>query len=383
VGEAGIYKYGTYPIQFPAASFTPSATGVAVDADVTFTNTSTSMTAATYSWDFGDESTASTAMSPTHAYDTAGTYTVTLTVTNDRGVSTATENITAYDAPVAAFSADAVAVAVDADVTFTDESTNTPLEWAWDFGDDATSTEQNPVHAYAAAGTYTVTLTVTNPGGTDDEVKTDYITAYVAPVAAFSADVTEAATDATVTFTDESTGVPTEWLWDFGDDTTSTLQNPTHSYTAAGVYEVTLTVTNAAGTDAEVKADYIEVAVTPVAAFSATADAVPADTLVTFTDESTGVPTEWLWDFGDGSTSTLQNPTHEYDTAAGTYTVTLTVSNAGGEDTETKTEYITISGPGCCAASKATVAQLGSGIGLVGMLGLAATYFHIRKRRED
>jgi parallel beta-helix repeat protein len=131
-----------------------------------------------------------------------------------------------------------------------------PVSWNWDFGDGTTSTEQNPVHKYANAGYYTVTLTVTSSNGQTRTVRfTQYIKAYNSPVSNFTAS-TIWGTAPTVAppacnqiqFKDTSSNVPTSWYWDFGDGTSSTLQNPTHVYAAMGTYLVKLTVTNAAGT---------------------------------------------------------------------------------------------------------------------------------------
>jgi PKD repeat protein len=166
----------------------------------------------------------------------------------------------------------------------------------------------------------------------------------VAPVAAFSADVTSGTEPLTVTFTDASTNTPTSWSWTFGDGGTSTLRNPVHVYSDPGTYTVSLTVTNAAGSDTETKTGYITVyaaASAPTAAFTADYTSGTAPLTVTFTDSSTGNPTSWLWDFGDGTTSTDQNPVHTY-TISGSYTVTLTVSNTAGSDSETKIGYITV-----------------------------------------
>ncbi len=158
-------------------------------------------------------------------------------------------------------------------VQFTDQSTGTgPLTCAWDFDNDGSvdSTEQNPSHTYNAAGTYTVKLTVSGAGGSDDEVKTDYISVTAVPadpVAAFISDVQTGTSPLTVNFTDQSTGSPTSWLWTFGDGKTSTKQNPVHTYTTARwpqTYSVTLTVTNAMGFDRITKTRYITV--TPVSA---------------------------------------------------------------------------------------------------------------------
>ena len=164
------------------------------------------------------------------------------------------------------------------------------------------------------------------------------------PVADFTGSPTSGPAALTVNFTDLSTGTPTSWLWDFGDGGTSTLQNPSHTYNSDGVYTVTLSVTGAGGSDDEVKADYITVNVLPpepVADFTGSPTSGPAALTVNFTDLSTGTPTSWLWDFGDGGTSTLQNPSHTYN-SDGVYTVTLSVTGAGGSDDEVKFNFISV-----------------------------------------
>ena len=119
------------------------------------------------------------------------------------------------------------------------------------------------------------------------------------------------------------------YLWNFGDGQTSTDQNPTHTYIQQGFYTVSLTVTNAYGSNTAVKNNYIAIGVSPAANFVATPISGTAPQNVQFTDLSGGGATDWLWDFGDGQTSTAQNPTHTYY-AGGTYTVILTVSNGFG-----------------------------------------------------
>jgi PKD repeat protein len=199
------------------------------------------------------------------------------------------------------------------------------------------------------AGDYTVTLTATNAFGFDDEVKLNYVAATAPPqnppVAAFVGSPLSGEIPLTVDFTDQSTEAPTSWLWDFGDGNTSTLQNPSHTYTVAGDYTVTLTATNAFGFDDEVKLNYIAATAPPqnppVAAFVGAPTSGYAPLTVNFTDQSTENPTSWLWNFGDGNTSTAQNPSHVY-ADLGTYTVTLTATNAYGSDGETKVDYIAV-----------------------------------------
>ncbi len=162
------------------------------------------------------------------------------------------------------------------------------------------------------------------------------------PVADFSGNPTSGTAPLTVAFTDLSSNSPTSWSWDFGDSGSSTAQNPSHEYTSAGDYTVALTATNAAGSDTTTKPNYISVTVpAPVADFSGSPTSGAAPLTVNFTDQSTNSPTSWSWDFGDSGTSTAQNPTHDY-TSAGDYTVGLTATNAGGSDTATKPNYISV-----------------------------------------
>ena len=146
-------------------------------------------------------------------------------------------------------------------VDFTDLSTNNPTSWSWDFGDSGTSTKRNPSYEYSAAGSYTVSLTAFNATGQDTETMPDFITVSspLAPVADFSASPTSGTAPLTVDFTDQSTGSPTSWSWDFGDDGTSTAQDPSHIYDEVGSYTVRLTATNAGASAIETKTDYISV----------------------------------------------------------------------------------------------------------------------------
>jgi len=232
-------------------------------------------------------------------------------------------------------------------VLYKDTSTGTPTAWKWEFGDGYTSTRKTPYHIYKNDGSYTVKLTVSNAEGTDTETKYAYINvgnSIESPNAAFSADFTEGKAPIKVSFADESTGTPTAWKWEFGDGYTSNLQNPEHIYEKEGSYTVKLTVSNSAGADTETRYGYINVeesAALPAADYSVDRRTGEAPLVVKFTDESTGTPTAWKWELGDGYTSNLQNPEHTYE-KEGSYTVKLTVSNSAGVDTETKYGYINV-----------------------------------------
>ena len=227
-------------------------------------------------------------------------------------------------------------------VQFTDLSSGQVDSWSWDFGDGETSTEQNPEHTYNAAGTYTVSLTVTGGAGSDTHTITDYIEVIPIPpppTADFTADVTEGPAPLNVHFTDLSEGVIDDWSWDF-DGGWSGQQNPTYMFMNPGVYTITLTVTGPGGSGTEVKTDYITVTEpVPEPDFEADQTYGPVPLTVNFTDLTPNTVDSWLWDFGDGETSTEQNPQHIY-TEEDYFTVSLTVTGPGGTNTITKVDYI-------------------------------------------
>lgn len=179
-------------------------------------------------------------------------------------------------------------------------------------------------------------------------------------VADFAANPTVTCPYNAVSFTNQSTGDISSYLWDFGDGQTSTAANPSHSYTQAGQYTVSLTADGAAGSDTETKANYITVSSLPGAQFSASPTSGEPPLTVNFTDQSANT-TSWLWDFGDGGNSTQQNPSYTYSDP-GEYTVVLTAYNDCGNDRETRTNYITVTES---SAQTATIEWLHPGAGQV------------------
>lgn len=227
-------------------------------------------------------------------------------------------------APVAEFTF----VANDLAVTFTDSSTGTPTKWKWDFGDGAGSTVRNPVHLYSLAQTYTVTLDVEGAGGTSSRSK--FVSLSTGPPIAASFDYEQDPNDPMkVQFFDRSTGDPTAWSWTFGDMKSSNARNPSHTYTAAGTYTVTLVASNTF-TNGTVSRFVNTAPAAPTADFDWDADGRE----IQFVNKSTNATT-LLWDFGDDTTSADPNPRHTY-AQAGQYPVTLTASNAGGSATAGK-----------------------------------------------
>lgn len=308
----------------PVANFTFATAGLRV----LFTDASTGATS--WRWDFGDNTPIVTETSPSHTYTAAGTYVVTLTVTNAGGSANKSQFVTVSlgSGPSAAFEF----TVSGHQVNFVDKSTGGPTSWSWAFGDSGTSTQQNPIHTYAVAGAYTVTLTARNSVGENSTSQVVTIAAGTPPKASF--DFTTNGLQAN--FVDTSTNSPTDWSWLFGDGGSSTSQNPIHTYPDSGNYTVTLIAKNGSGQDTASKIVTVSKGSTPVAKF---AFSVNGKT-VNFVDQSTGTPTSWSWDFGDGSLpDTRQNPVHTYN-SAGNFTVTLTVTNAAGSNS--KSDVVTI-----------------------------------------
>lgn len=299
-------------------------------------------------WNFGDGS-ESTEQNPVKAYGDRGVYTVSLWTgnenTNRKDQLVKVGYITVGVGPVANFIAENPVYQQSSsrlNVRFIDTSMGSPTSWLWNFGDGQTSTDQNPTHLYTAGGSYTVSLTVKNKFGEDTKIVSNLIDVGQGPKVDFSADKTVVNVGRIIRFTDLSTNSPTDWKWDFGDGTTGTGQNPDHAYRAIGVYDVTLTASNQYTALSQTKIGYISVTVNfPRADFVADTTKGQAPFQVQFTDLSKGKPTAWKWDFGDGSTTSDQNPAHKY-TTNGVYTVSLTTTNANGQDTETKDKYIVV-----------------------------------------
>ncbi|MEP7236951.1 MAG: PKD domain-containing protein [Ferruginibacter sp.] len=237
---------------------------------------------------------------------------------------------------VADFSATPLSGCAPQIVNFTDLSTGTPNQWRWDLGNGTISFLQNPSATYFNPGQYTVKLVIRDAANNSDSItKTQYITIFAIPVVNFSATPLSGCVPLTVQFTDLSTATGsaiTQWLWDFGDGTTGTTQNPTHIYTTAGNYNVTLRATTTSGCSKTLtKNNYIHASNGVTANFTNTAPTgCHLPVTINFTNTSTGAGTlSYNWNFGDGGTSTLVNPSHTY-TTSGSFTVTLTVTSSTG-----------------------------------------------------
>jgi PKD repeat protein len=284
---------------------------------------------------------------------------VTSTPVRTTATTTQPEQLTRPDAR---FSASTFSGYAPLTVYFRDDSTGSPQVWLWDFGDESSASVQNPVHTYSNPGAYSVRLSVTGPGGTSSSypqlVQVNGPIQSTVVDAAFSATPGGGLVPLTVTFIDMSSGSPVSWAWAFGDGETSNLQNPVHVYTNPGYYTVRLTVRSNSGETSTAVAPapiiagapittvvtptttisptmtFVSGASSPVADFTYTPDSGPIPLTVSFQDQSTGSPTNWYWDFGDGDTSTLKNPIHTFREVGDYYTLLMVTNNAGESMTE-------------------------------------------------
>ncbi|MCB0856078.1 MAG: PKD domain-containing protein, partial [Bacteroidetes bacterium] len=232
----------------------------------------------------------------------------------------------------ASFSANQTQICQGQSVLFSDLTTsNVPvITYQWDFGDGGTAFVKNPQHIYSVPGSYDVTLKVLNANGCEDSTLIPItITVGAPPNALISPSINQGCAPLTVMFTDSSTGPfpVTSWNWTFGNGNTSTQQAPTATFTIPGSYAVKIVIVDGNGcTDSTTS--LITVADAPVVDFMVSATQGCAPLTVQFTDltTSTSPLQTWFWDFGDGNTSTVQNPIHTY-LFNGDYDVSLTVTD--------------------------------------------------------
>lgn len=240
-------------------------------------------------------------------------------------------------APVANFTMSTTQGCAPLTVRFTNTSTGDPTEFYWSFGNGTFSEQQNPNITFSQPGSYDVHLVVRNARGTSEKILTGVINVDASPTASFNTASPISCLPANIQFTDQSRphpngGAITRWEWDFGNGTTSNVQNPVVSYTEDGFYTTKLTVYSANNCAASRTVNnYIRIlnGVTPNFIHSDPLSCTPPLN-IQFTDQ-TSAPGNltYLWNFGDGTTSTEKNPTHAF-TRGGSHDITLTVNSDYG-----------------------------------------------------
>lgn len=304
----------------PAANFSSNLTGL----DASFTNNSTG--GGNYFWTFGDGN-SSTEPNPNYTYEDCGEYTVFLTVTNDCGEDTFTENVSAWVNPTASFAPNSSVGCGPLAVQFTNSSEcSETYEWTFENGNPATFTGVTPPEVmFENLGNHAVTLTVSNPIGTHTE------TMSIEVIGEPSADFSTVQNGMTINFTDNSNAA-TSYLWDFGDGMTSTEPSPNHPFDECGEYSVSLTVTNDCGESTIVQ--NISVWVIPTSDFTLDTDIGCSPLAIQFSNQSNcGETYEWSFENGNPATSTNFAPGNVNFTNLGIHQVSLIVSNPAGQST--------------------------------------------------
>jgi len=312
---------------------------------IQFTDTSTDVDGSivNWTWDFGD-GTISHQQHPTHQYTDNGEYQISLSIRDDDGESNmtiGTLNIS-NQPPVCQFSLTPSKPSTVSIINFTDNSFDADgviVNWTWDFGDGNTSYLKNPVHSYDENGEYLVSLLVKDDDGECHSSSSVISIDNIKPQCCFSFPLDILTADP-VDFTDtsiDSDGSIVNWSWSFGDGNRSFLQHPTHTFSDSGNYTVNLTITdndNATNTTEQ----YIQIMNRePQAHYTITPDQPTTAQLIQFTDTSTDVDgsiVNWTWDFGDGTISHQQHPTHQY-TDNGEYQISLSIRDDDGESNMT------------------------------------------------
>ncbi len=303
-------------------------------------------------WDFGDGTT-SVIYNPIKQFSTSDTFFVKLIVQSETCVDSIIKKIIVNEKPQAEFTANPVSSCnIPQQVNFQNTSNNATI-YQWSFGDSSVSFNTNPIHTYTIESDYSISLIAINNAGCRDTItKSNYIkiklpTASIsnfpqpgcAPLPTYLQPQVSTA-DSVVSYT-----------WNFGDGFISNNKFPNHIYQQAGEYDVTLNIITANGcTDTVKYIKSVKVGNRPHTSFSADPRAVCASTNVLFRDLTPVEDSvkEWLWLFGDGGRSTLQNPSYHYSDTSGTsnpFDVTLIVTNNGCKDTLTIENYITIYPP--------------------------------------
>jgi PKD repeat protein len=333
---------GTAAAPAPVASFTQTNNALTASFDGTGSSVA-SGTITGYSWNFGDGGT-STSSTPTHTYGSAGTYAVSLTVTDSNGdVNTVTKNVTVSAAnipPVAQFTSTVSSLTASFDGSTSYDPDGTVAQYAWNFGDGTTGTGETASHAYTAAGTYPVTLTVTDNDGATDSV-TNNVTVTAPPVAAFTSGTSALTASFDGSSSTDASGTIQSYAWNFGDGTTATGVTTSHTYSSAGTYAVTLTVTDSNNATSSITQNVTVAApLPPAASFTASTSGLTVAVNGSGSTDPDGTIAQYAWNFGDGSTGTGATTSHTY-TSAGTYTVSLTVTDNLGA-TNTTTQQVTV-----------------------------------------
>jgi PKD repeat protein len=323
------------PAHVPVATFKLTCNGLTCNFDASGSKDSYG-TITSYAWNFGDGTTGA-GVSLAHTYTGSGTYTVKLTVTDNTG-ATGTKIQPVIIGPIASFTFACSGLTCNFDGSGSKDFSTTITHYAWNFGDGASGAGVTTGHTYALGGAYNVTLTVTDSIGASSSQSKSVIV-NIAPVAsfAFACNLLTCSFDGSGSH--DPDGTITSYAWNFGDGTTGSGVTASHMYVTGGTYTVTLTVTDNAGAT-NTQSQTVIANSPPVASFTFSCSQLTCYFDGSASRDSDGTVTSYAWKFGDGATGSGVTTTHTY-AAAGTYVVTLTVTDNGGA-TGTQSNNVTV-----------------------------------------
>ena len=319
----------------PVAEFTTQP--VCEETTMSFVNLSTNTQWSlnnNYFWNFNYGGATSLLSEPSITYPFSGNYNVSLVVTNSNGLyicrDTVVYPVEVYPKPDLVFTTQDICE--DDTVDFVNSSTipsGQIINYVWDFGDGNISNIEDPSHVYTQSGVYNVDLIGVSDHFCRDTV-TKQVNVYQRETISFTPDITSGCIPLTINFTDNTSGNIIAWFWDFGDGSTSTNQNTSHTYTDVGIFDVSLRVTTDRGCQSNQSiAGLIQTYPVPRANFTFIPQSITdTSSLVSFINTSTGASI-YYWSFGNGSTSTEESPQYQYPDT-GTYRASLIVENNYG-----------------------------------------------------
>ncbi len=302
---------------------------------VHFTNTSTYQGEVVFNWNFGNGS-QSADEHPSISYTSAGTYTITLVVTDDHGSSTSSHQVVVHPFPTVNFNSPIHSGCEPLNVNFHDQSHVADAAittWEWNFGDGTISNTQNPSHNYTHAGSYTVILEIQDALGCENHITVgDYVQVSQPPIPSFSANPSQYCEPVNVSFTNTSTTIapPYSSSWNFGDGSSSNQTNPTH-YFQAGNHQVTLLVTDAYGCSASCS-NYVSIT-------NLNPEILTSETTICQGESITFTNSEMVssqWNFGDGTGNQFGSVIDHVFTTSGQFVVELTSGSGLCIDHKTK-----------------------------------------------
>jgi PKD repeat protein len=346
-------------IQNVTAAYTQNATSGCGPLNVVFTNTSNSLTAATFNWDFGNGTTSNLAQPAAVTYqpDPTGkdlTYTVTLKATTPCGTTTQTSTVLVKAKPVSVFSPDKTTGCSPLPVTFSNTSPGNYTSYTYDFGDGSaplTVTDKNSVsHTYTtlAVRDYIVKMTATNECGSNESQYSIRVSPNdITPELVVNSNQLKGCAPLKVDFFNNTKGAST-FVYDFGDGSTKVTHTApetiSHTFTQPGKYTITLYASNNCSNASTIET--VEVLQQPSVSFTSDKTSGCDGVTVKFKNTSTGA-IGYVWDFGDGSPiSNAIEPTHTFNGPGKNYTVTLTATNAlGCTNSTTIADFIHVVAP--------------------------------------